>query len=204
MQRRPHPFRRRMSHTLFRAAGRRAEKDLVSIRTLIAGLGDRSFGWSILLFALLNLIPMPLGVITAIPLILLSAQMAAGFEHVHLPAFITRREINRKGFQRVVLRLKPVIRWIETIVRPRHLWLFQPNNERLLGFFLLAVSLALFVPIPLSGFIPAISLFVTSFGLIERDGLVTLAGIVLGGISIVITLVVGTILVIGAQTLANS
>lgn len=192
-----------MSRTLFRAAGRRAEKDLVSISTLIAGLGDRSFGWSILLFALVNLIPMPFGVITAIPLILLSAQMAAGFQHVRLPAFITRREINRKGFQRVVLRLKPVIRRIETIVRPRHLWLFQPKNERLMGLFLLAVSLALFVPIPLSGFIPAISLFVTSFGLIERDGLVTLSGIVLGGISIVITLVVGAMLVIGAQTLAN-
>lgn len=192
-----------MSRTLFRAAGRRAEKDLVSISTLIAGLGDRSFGWSILLFALVNLIPMPFGVITAIPLILLSAQMAAGFQHVRLPAFITRREINRKGFQRVVLRLKPVIRRIEMIVRPRHLWLFQPKNERLMGLFLLAVSLALFVPIPLSGFIPAISLFVTSFGLIERDGLVTLSGIVLGGISIVITLVVGAMLVIGAQTLAN-
>lgn len=192
-----------MSRTLFRAAGRRAEKDLVSIGTLIAGLGDRSFGWSILLFALLNLIPMPFGVITAIPLILLSAQMAAGFDHVRLPGFITRREINRKGFQRVVLRLKPVIRWIETIVRPRHSWLFRPKHERLLGLFLLAVSLALFIPIPLSGFIPAISLFVTSFGLIERDGLVTLAGLVLGGIAIAITLAVGGMLIVGAQSLAH-
>ena len=194
-----------MSRTLFRAARRRAKTDLVSIGELISGLGDRSFGWAILLFALLNLIPMPIGtnMITALPLVLLTGQMAAGFGHVRLPAFITRRGINRKGFQRVVLRLEPVIRPIEKIVRTRHVWLFRPKNEQLLGLLLLAVSLALFVPIPLSGFIPAIALFVTSFGVIERDGIVTLSGIVLGIISIIITLVVGGMLVVGAQALTQ-
>ena len=194
-----------MARTLFRAAGRRAKTDLVSIGELIAGLGDRSFGWSILLFALVNLIPMPIGtnMITALPLILLTGQMAAGFDHVRLPRLITRRGINRRGFQRVVLRLKPVIRLIEKIVRTRHVWLFRPKNERMVGLLLLAVSLALFVPIPLSGFIPAAALFVTSFGLIERDGIVTLAGIALGVISIIITLVVGGMLVVGAQALAQ-
>jgi hypothetical protein len=201
----PDPIRRRMSRTLIRAAGRRAETDLVSIGELIAGLGDRSFGWSILLFALVNLIPMPIGtnMITALPLILLTGQMAAGFEYVRLPRFITRRGINRRGFQRVVLRLEPVIRPIEKIVHTRHVWLFRPKNERMVGLLLLAVSLALFVPIPLSGFIPAIALFVTSFGLVERDGIVTLSGIALGIISIIITLVVGGMLIVGAQALAQ-
>ena len=194
-----------MSRTLFRAAGRRAKTESLYLGALIAGLGDRSFGWSILLFALVNLIPMPIGtnMITALPLILLTGQMAAGFDHVRLPKFITRRGINRRGFQRVVLRLEPVIRPIEKIVRTRQLWVFRPKNEQLIGLLLLAVSLALFVPIPLSGFIPAIALFVTSFGLVERDGIVTLAGIVLGVISIIITLAVGGMLVVGAQALAQ-
>jgi hypothetical protein len=192
-----------MSRTLFRAAGRRAEADLVSISTLIAGLGDRSFGWSVLLFALVNLIPMPFGMITALPLILLTGQMAAGFEHVRLPGFITRLRLNRKGFQRVVLRLRPLIRQIEKIVRPRHVWLFQPQNERLIGLLLLVVSLALFIPIPLTGFIPAIALFVTAFGLIERDGIVTLSGIALGVIAIIVTLSMVGMLVLGAQALAQ-
>ncbi len=205
MQRRPHLIRRRLSRTLFRAARRRAETDLVSISELIAGLGDRSFGWSILLFALVNLIPMPIGsnMVTALPLLLLTGQMAAGFAHVRLPAVVTRRQINRKGFQRVVLRLKPIIQPIERIVRTRHVWLFQPKNERLFGVFLLAVSLALFFPIPLSGFIPALALFVTAFGLIERDGIVTLSGLALGAVAIVITLIVGGMLLGGALALAR-
>ena len=205
LQGRSHPIRRRISRTLFRAAGRRAKTDSLSIGALIAGLGDRSFGWSILLFSLVNLIPMPIGsnIITSLPLILLTGQMAAGFEHVRLPTFINRREVNRRGFQRVVLQLKPLIREIEKIVRPRHVWLFQPKNERIIGLLLLAVSLALFLPIPLSGFIPATALFVTAFGLIERDGLVTLSGIALGVISILITLIVGGMLWAGAYALAQ-
>jgi hypothetical protein len=194
-----------MSRTLFRAASRRANTDSLSIGALIAGLGDRSFGWSILLFSLVNLIPMPIGtnMVTALPLILLTGQMAAGFDHVRLPRLITRRGVNRRGFQRVVLRLQPVIRPIEKIVRTRHVWLFRPKNERIIGFLLLAVSLALFVPIPLSGFIPATALFITAFGLVERDGLVTLAGVVFGVISILITLVVGGMLWAGVYALAQ-
>jgi hypothetical protein len=102
-----------------------------------------------------------------------------------------------------VLRLQPVIRPIEKIVRTRHVWLFRPKNERIIGFLLLAVSLALFVPIPLSGFIPATALFITAFGLVERDGLVTLAGVVFGVISILITLVVGGMLWAGVYALAQ-
>ncbi|MGZ8410398.1 MAG: exopolysaccharide biosynthesis protein [Hyphomicrobium sp.] len=194
-----------MLRTLFRAASRPAKADSLSVGALIAGLGDRSFGWSILFFSLLNLIPMPIGtnMITALPLILLTGQMAAGFDHVRLPRFITRRRVNRRGFQRVVLRLEPVLRSIEKIVRTRHVWLFRRKNERIIGFLVLAVSLALFVPIPLNGYIPAIALFVTSFGLVERDGLVTLAGIVLGVISILITLVLGGMLWAGAYALAQ-
>jgi hypothetical protein len=194
-----------MSRTLFRAASRRANTDSLSIGALIAGLGDRSFGWSILLFSLVNLIPMPIGtnMVTALPLILLTGQMAAGFDHVRLPRLITRRGVNRRGFQRVVLRLQPVIRPIEKILRARHVWLFRPKNERIIGFLLLAVSLALFVPIPLSGFIPATALFITAFGLVERDGLVTLAGVVFGVISILITLVVGGMLWAGVYALAQ-
>jgi hypothetical protein len=194
-----------MSRTLFRAASRRAQAESLSVGALIAGFGDRSFGWSILLFSLVNFIPMPIGtnMVTALPLILLSGQMAAGFDHVRLPRFITRREVNRRGFQRVVLWLEPVLQSIEKLVRTRHVWLFRPKNERIIGFLLLAVSLALFVPIPLNGFIPAMALFVTSFGLVERDGLVTLAGIVLGVISILITLIVGGMLWVGVDALAQ-
>lgn len=173
----------------------------MSIGELAETLGDRSFGWSIVVFALVNLIPMPIGsnMITSIPLIIITGQMAWGLPRVQLPGFLMRRRVSRKGFQKLVLRLGPLIRPVERILKLRHEYLFAPRLERGLAVFLFAISLALFMPIPLSGYLPAIALFITGVGLVERDGLVMLAGLVLGCAAIVVTIGVGAMLVLGAQ-----
>lgn len=201
----PKPLRRRLSRRLVRAASARPRGGLMSVQQLIDTLGDRSFGWCILVFALVNMVPTPIGtnMVTSIPLILLAGQMALGYRQVRLPAFVTRREIDRRGFQRLVLRFGPVIRPIERMVRPRLPALFTARQEQLLGMFLLLVALSLFAPIPLSGFIPATALFVTGFGLVERDGVVLIAGVALGVVAVLVTLVVGSALLAGVQALAH-
>jgi hypothetical protein len=52
----------------------------VSIAALVDKLGDRSFGWTLLLFAIINVLPWPPGatLITGIPLVLITGQMAFG------------------------------------------------------------------------------------------------------------------------------
>jgi hypothetical protein len=190
-----------MSRSLLLALRRRGNADAVPLGTVLADLGDRSFGWSIMVFALFNLIPMPIGsnMITALPLLLLTAQMALGLPHVRLPGFINRRRVSRRGFQRVVLRLKPVLGPLERIIRPRHPWLFQPRCERLVGACLFVVATALFLPIPLSGFISAFALFITAVGLAERDGSITLLGLGIGAAAIGVTLAAAATIVIGVQ-----
>lgn len=195
------PFRRRLSRRLVRAASDRAHRADMSLAELVVTLGDRSFAWLIVVFALVNLIPMPIGsnMVTAIPLILVTGQMAWGLPQVRLPAFLMRRQVSRKGFQKLVLRLGPLIRPVERILRPRHNYLFDPRLERALGVFLLVVSLALFLPIPLSGYLPATALFVTGVGLVERDGLVAVGGLALGVVALGVTVAVGAMIVLGAQ-----
>jgi hypothetical protein len=194
-----------MAHVLVRAAHSGATDGRVSFGDLMTQLGQRSFGWSILLFSVVNLLPLPLGanILTSIPLILLSAQMATGATHLRLPEFVTERPFDRRAFQRTVLRLRPVFRPVERILRPRSLWLFEPESERFVGFVMLAISLALFAPVPFSGWFPAISLLIAGVGLIERDGAVVLIGLGLGLVSIVITLVVATAMLTGVQILAG-
>ncbi len=201
----PNPFRRRLSRRLVRAARDQSHRADMSIQELIETLGDRSFGWCIVVFALVNLIPMPIGgnMITSLPLILLTGQMAAGLRQVRLPGILTRREISRKGFQKLVLRLSPVIRPVERMVRPRYEHLFTARQEQLLGVLMFFVAIALFMPIPLSGYIPAISLFLVGFGLVERDGLVVLTGVVIGIVAIAVTLLVGGLLLAGFEALAH-
>lgn len=196
---------RRLSRRLFRAAGPRGPADGQTLGEVVAGLGERSFGWMIVLFSLVNLMPWPPGstVILGVPLVIVTGQMALGLREVWLPGFITRRHVNRKAFQRVVLRLRPLMRPMERMVRPRHMYVFAPGPERALGVFLLAVAVALLLPIPLSAYGPALALFVTGVGLVERDGLVTLVGVGLGCVAIAVTVAVGGMIFFEARSIVG-
>jgi hypothetical protein len=195
------PKRKSISRLLLGAVNReRAEPD-VMVADLLAELGDRSFGWAMLLFALINLLPLPIGstLITALPLMVITLQMAFGFDYVRLPRFLTKRRISRAGLRRMIFRLRPVTRRIDKVIRPRHTWLFSHQRERMLGVALFFVALALFMPIPFSGWFPAFALMISAFGIIERDGLVTLIGVSLGIFSIALTAEVVLSLVAGAR-----
>ena len=193
--------RRSIQRSLFHAVRRHRDVASVPIGTILAEMGNRSFGWSIVFFALVNLLPLPFGanMFTALPLMLLTAQMALGFPFVRLPGFVNRRRISRRGYQRSVLRMKPVLNRIERVIRPRRLSLFEARSERLIGGFLFLVSCALFLPIPFSGYLSAIALFVAGIGLAERDGSVTLVGLGLGVLAICVTLTAVTVIAIGVR-----
>lgn len=177
--------------------------DRVALGDLVTSLGDRSFGWAILVFALVNLMPLPLGstLVTSIPLILLTAQMAMRLPKLWLPQIIANRSVSRVRLRRAAHTLRPLVRPVERILRPRHLWVFKPRWERLIGLILLGVSAALFMPLPLSGWFPATALVVTSLGLIEQDGLVTLIGLIGGLFTIALCAAVAASLVLGANLL---
>lgn len=201
----PRPFRRRLSRRLVGAArdpGHRAE---ISVGELVETLGDRSFGWSLVIFALVNMLPMPVGtdMVFATPVLLVSAQMALGYDRVRLPGVVDRRRVGRKRFQKLVLWLGPVIRPMERLVRPRLDFVFVPRTERAIGIFLLFVGTALFLPIPGSGYVSAAAVGLTGLGLVERDGLAVLAGIGLGLVAIGVTIVLAVMLFLGVEALAH-
>jgi hypothetical protein len=193
--------RRSILRSLFRAARRQRDDERIALGAILADLGDRSFGWAMVVFALVNMIPLPIGanMITALPLMLLTAQMALGYSHVRLPGFVSRHRVSRRGFQRGILRVRPLLQRLERVIRPRRLGLFQPRSERLIGGFLFLVSCALFLPIPLSGYISAIALLVTAVGLAERDGTMTLVGLGLGVLAILVTLCAAITIALGVQ-----
>jgi hypothetical protein len=194
---------RSLSRRLVRAAGAARNSEAITVGELVGRLGDRSFGWCIVVFALLNLIPMPFGsMVMALPLILVAAQMALGLPELRLPPRLAARRIDRRRFQSVVMRIRPLIRPVEAAVRPRRTGVFGRRNERLMGLVLLAVAVALFVPFPLSGYLPALSLLLTGVGLVERDGLVALIGLGMGLLAVTVTIGVGAALALGVQFLA--
>lgn len=175
----------------------------LTLGNLLAALGDASFGWAIVVFSLLTLLPLPPGssLITALPLLMTTAQMMLGYPHVKLPGPVARLRIDPIRLRQAVLRLRPVTRRLERILTPRYTSLLAKRNERPLGLLMFVISVALFIPVPLSGWFPAISLFIVGIGLVERDGLVTMIGLVFGAASVVLTAAILTALAAGADAM---
>lgn len=201
----PLPFRRYLANRLVRAAHDPDRSERMSLAELVASLGERSMGWALLVFALINLLPLPMGsdTITAIPVLVVTAQIALGYDELRLPGLIARRRIGRKPFQKLVLRLGALFRPIERALKPRLAWLFEPRAERIFGAYLFVVALALAAPIPLTGYLPACAIALAGIGLIEKDGLVALAGTALGLVGIGVTVAFGTMLLAGAEALVR-
>jgi len=170
---------------------------------LFEGLGDKSYGWAIVVFSLVTLLPLPPGssLITALPVLITTAQMALGFPHVRLPARLARYEIEPRKLRSTMLRLHPVTRRLERVLRSQLTWLYAPRYERLLGLSLFVVAFTLFLPVPFSGWFPAISLFISGVGLLERDGVVSLIGLVFGLLSVALTIFIVLSLARNATTI---
>ena len=172
---RPH---RRMSAILLGLA-ELAEGERVSLGDMVDAFDTRSYGPLIVLFATPNILPVALPGISAIlgvPLILLTAQLMLGRRRPWLPAFVRRRSLARRDFERFVGKVVPRLRRIETWIRPRYLILTGPVARRLIGAGGLVLATIICLPIPLGNAVPGLSLVLMAVGLLGRDGLAVIAG----------------------------
>lgn len=178
-----------LSMPIIRQSREQHRAGTLTLGSLLMGLGERSFGWAIVVFSVITLLPLPPGssLITALPVLVTTAQMVLGFPHVRLPGPLARLRLDHQKLRRTVLRLRPVTRRLERTLRPRLKVLFAPRHERLLGLALFIVAFTLFLPVPGSGWFPAISLFIVGVGLVEEDGLVATFGLISGALSVLLT-----------------
>lgn len=176
----------RMSDLLEAIAAERVSGE-ITIGEIVDRFGDRSFGVLVLVLALPAWIPvLPPGVPSIFGLVIagISCQMLVGREAPWLPAFVARRGIPAERFARLVARTAPWLRRAELLLRQRLDPAFAGGiGTRLIAFCCLLLALAVCVPLPMTNAGPALSLAVIALGLIERDGLVVLGGMILGVLS---------------------
>ncbi|GGB01126.1 ABC transporter permease [Brucella endophytica] len=161
-------------------------KEPISFGQIEQALSDRSFAALLTFFALLNLLPLPpgTGIVTGIPLVLISGQMVLGFETPWLPRFVRERSLSPERFRQLSEKGTPWLRRIERIIRPR-LWPFaRRHGDRWLGLLTLILGLAVVFPIPLSNWLPALATAIIGAALTERDGLLMGVGVLIGFVSL--------------------
>ena len=148
----------------------------ITLGEFLDPLGERAFGFMILILALPNFIPVPIGVggVMGVLVVFIGLQMLLGFEHPWLLNALRRRGIKRASAERFVARLTPVLGWLERWCRPRLEALTRHPAHRISGLLLVLIGVALALPIPFTNYLFGLLLVVYAVALIERDGITLL------------------------------
>ncbi len=179
----------RTSQILLALASQPGER--LTVREIMAVLQDRAFALLIVLLGLPNCLPMPppIPLVCGLLLALVAVQIVFGREAPWLPRQLMNRSMARTDVERAVGRAIPVFRRLERISRPRMTFLDTPIAMRLMGAVILVLSVGLLFAPPFVGQIPlGLAVCLVGLGLVERDGLVVVGGLLIGSIGLTLSL----------------
>jgi hypothetical protein len=176
----------------------------ISLNEIKIGLHERGFAILFIVFSLPLLIPMPLptglGTAMSIPIFFFAWQLLINFNSPWLPKWVLKKELNIETFRKIVAKSQGILKFIEKFLKER---LFTVSDNRkfeiFTALFIILLNIPIALPFPLSNTLPAISVIVISFGMIEKDGLMILAGYVIGIISWLVCIALGFALFYGAN-----
>ena len=177
-----------------------AGDEVITLEALAEALKERAFGLLLLALALPCCLPFVYLIpqIVAMPMLVLTGQMAAGRHVPWLPRTLTRRSIDIATMRGVISRAKRWFGWAERIARPRLLAVTGPRFARVIGALLMIPSASILVPLPSTNTVPGIGVAIASIGLIERDGLMVLLGLAIGLVWVAFLLVSAPLLALWA------
>lgn len=175
--------------------------DRLSFSELAKQLHARAWGGLLLIFAAINVLPLPPGtsVFFAIPLLLVSGQMLFGRDSPWFPARIDRRGVTKQELQRLIGKMEWVEVRVERIFKPRLASLTGPTAARVIGLVCFLLALVAAIPVPLFHVAPAAAIVLFGLALIYRDGALVIAAAIAAVLSILVDA-----LVIGSSVVALS
>jgi len=179
----------RTSQILLALASQPGER--LTVREIMAVLQERAFALLIVLLGLPNCLPMPppIPLVCGLLLALVAIQIIFGRDAPWLPRQLLNRSVARTDVERAVGRAIPVFRRLERFSRPRMTFLDTPLTMRLMGAVILVLALGLLFAPPFVGQIPlGLAVCLVGLGLVERDGLVVVGGLILGSIGLTLSL----------------
>jgi len=146
---------------------------------LVNAFGERGFGALMLFFGLMNIaigiIPGTTTILGA-PLLLMGLQLATRADQLWLPKWALRRWIEREAYRNGVEKVLPRVRQVERLSKPRLHIMTSELSEILIGIATALLAFILILPIWGGNLVPALIISTFGFGLMQRDGLVVLAG----------------------------
>ena len=134
-------------------------------------IGGRAHGIVLLILSLPETIPMVgLSAILAAPIFIIGVVLVIRGADPPVPEWVRRRSLPRKKVQNAIRRTRPVVRWLDRVVRPR--WHHLASAGRLQGTICILMALLLAIPIPGLNLVAAAAVAGVGLGILQRDGLV--------------------------------
>ena len=154
--------------------------DRITLSDLARQLHSRVWGGLLVVFAAINIIPLPPGTNTviAIPLVLISVQMVFGRASPWFPQWIDRRGVTKAELQKLIEKMGPFEARVERIFRPRLGELTGPTATRAIGMLCMILSVIAGLPILMIHNAPAVAIVLFGLALIYRDGVLVIVGLV--------------------------
>ena len=163
----------------------------VTLNDILTLAGERVFGFLFVLLALPSALPVPApgySVPFGILLFLLAVQLIVGSKIPWFPERFRQHAIPLKQAQGVLKTGLPWLRRIEALSRPRLTPVCTSLPGRvIIGCAIALMAVSMMIPVPLTNTLPAIGIFVVGFGLIDDDGAISLAGLVLCVLGAILT-----------------
>lgn len=174
---------RELERTFITAPIDSASPSSVCLSDILGLAGERVFGFLFVILALPSALPIPApGYSTpfGVVLFILAVQLLLGAKTPWLPQRFLTRPFALGTVQKITRAGLPWLRRIEGVSRPRLLPVCCSGVGRfIIGLTIALMAISMMMPIPGTNTLPAIGIFVTGFGLLDDDGVITLGGLVL-------------------------
>lgn len=153
-----------------------AHNEAISVKEFNEKLGDRSFGIALIVFGILNNLPL-MSAVFSIPVIYISWQMIIGLKQIHLPKFLEDKKFNEKTLARMIYKILPTLQFVEVFIKPRLDFMTSPAMERFVGVLCLILGIIIFLPFPGANTFPSFCVCLMAAAILEKDGLLMLVAL---------------------------
>jgi hypothetical protein len=179
----------------------------VKLADILLLAGERIFGFLLVILSLPSALPVPApgySVPFGILIFVLAIQLIVGSKIPWLPQRMMNYPIKLETVQKFLKAGLPWLRRIEAIARPRLSYICTTLPGRVtIGSAIALMAISMMIPIPGTNTLPAMGVFVTSFGLLEDDGAISLGGLVLCLMGAILTTSILMALVWGGSSLLD-
>jgi len=163
-------------------------EERVSMQTLAQAHGTAAHGTLLLLMAGPCLLPVPgVGTVLGFGMAALAAAMWQGHPSACLPRRVAELELSRHWAQRVLGMLASAYAMAGRFARARLSHLASAGRRSWTAAAIGLMAFIVVLPIPFGNLLPALAMMLIGLGLIFRDGIAVVLGLVTAGLALFVT-----------------